>query len=86
MAAPGSTAISNTETEDLEQIQRELNFLLRRYARSSSHVLAKKIYLRMEGLLPYLEQLDFSQNRCEFYRLLRSWRFRALDPDTCAGS
>lgn len=81
MTAIKSATSSEIETVEVKQLERELQFLLRRYARSSSQALAERIYLRMEGLLPYLDELGFMQDRCAFYRLLRSWRLRAKHPE-----
>lgn len=80
MSATRSNTMTEMDTEEVQQLERELNFLLRRYARSSNQALAQGIYLRMESLLPHLDELGFIQDRCAFYRLLRSWRLRAQQP------
>lgn len=82
MSATQPNTMTEIEIEDVQQIKRELNFLMRRYARSSSQDLAEKIYMRMEGLLPHLEKLGFQEHRCAYYRLLRCWRLKANDLET----
>ena len=81
MSTTNVLMISEPETDDVQQIKIELKFLLRRYARSSNHALAKTIYSRMERLLPHLEQLGFQEDRCAFYQMLRCWRLRAYHPE-----
>lgn len=66
------------EVESPQILKSELNFLLRRYTRSPNISLAGHIYSRLQRLLPYLEQLGFSEDRCCFYKLLRIWQLRSI--------
>ncbi len=58
-------------------IQTRLLFLLRNYAHSGSPDLAEHIYRCLEQLLPYLDEVGFSEERCHYYRLLKHWRIKS---------
>lgn len=64
--------------DDPQIIKTKLNFLLRRYARAPNMTLAKHIYCCLQKLLPHLDQLGFSEDRCCFYKLLKIWQLRSV--------
>lgn len=68
------------QDDDPQILKSELDFLFRRYARTPSISLARHIYGHLQKLLPHLDQLGFSEDRCCFYKLVKIWHLRSIQP------